>query len=397
MRVKLEPKLVKDRELAPGLSEEFLWDTDVEGFGFRLRRRPNGETSKNFVAQYRVAGKTRRSTIGAAAKLSLTQAREAARKVLAQATLGADPQSERVARRLRAAKTMSVVVNAYLASRAVVLRPSSLRVAKLYLAGPYFRSLQAVGIADITQADIAACLTTIAREHSIQTAAAARRWLSTLFSWAIEEGWVTANPVAGTRKPVKYTMRERVLNGQELAAVLRASDQAGEFGTVVKLLVLLGARRQEVGSMRWSELDLAAGSWTLPSERAKNKRSHTVVLPKTALEILRALPRKRDAVFGETENGFVSWGRSKAALDEQLPDLQPWRLHDIRRSVATGMAELGIAPHIVELVLAHAAHSSGVSGTYNRSRYPEEVRIALQRWDAHLQALPGTNVIQLRA
>ena len=169
---------VKDRELAPGLSEEFLWDTDVEGFGFRLRRRPRlAEIIKNFVAQYRVAGKTRRSTIGAAAKLSLTQAREAARKVLAQATLGTDPQSERVAQRLRAAKTMSVVVDAYLASRAAVLRPSSLRIAKLYLTGPYFRPLHAVGIADITQGDIAACQSTIAREHSLQTAAAARRWL----------------------------------------------------------------------------------------------------------------------------------------------------------------------------------------------------------------------------
>ena len=160
-----------------------------------------------------------------------------------------------------------------------------MRVAKLYLTGgPYFRPLHAFGIADIAQADVAACLTTVARQHSAQTAAAARRSLSALFRWSIEEGRLTANPVIATRRPARPQSRDRVLSNQELAAVLGACDDSGEFGIVVKLLVLLGARRQEVGSMRWSELDLVAGTWTLPAERAKNHRSHTVTLPPTALD-----------------------------------------------------------------------------------------------------------------
>lgn len=242
-------------------------------------------------------------------------------------------------------------------------------------------------------------MTTVARQHSAQTAAAARRSLSALFRWSIEEGWLTANPVIATRRPARPQSRDRVLSNQELAAVLGACDDSGEFGIVVKLLVLLGARRQEVGSTRWSELDLVAGTWTLPAERAKNHRSHTVTLPPTALVILRKLPRRRDTVFGETNSGFVSWGREKRLFDERLPDfVRPWRLHDLRRSVATGMANIGIEPHIVEMVLNHAAHRSGVSGIYNHSRYAEQVRIALARWDQHLKALPGTdNVVQLRA
>jgi integrase len=152
-----------------------------------------------------------------------------------------------------------------------------------------------------------------------------------------------------------------------LAAVLRACDDSCEFGIVVRLLVLLGSRRQEVGSMRWSELDLVAGTWTLPAERSKNHRSHTIGLPPTVLKTLRVIPHTgRDTLFGESRNGFVSWGREKRAFDKRLPDfVRPYRVHDFRRSAATGLANIGIEPHVFEMVLNHAGHRSGVSGTYN--------------------------------
>ena len=304
MKLKLDASVI-GRELAANLTEEFIWDADLEGFGLRLRRRSNGELQRTFVAQYRNDGRTRRVTLGSARKLTLAQAREAARKILARATLGADPQSERAAKRLRAARTFHTAVEAYLAGRADALRPSSLRVAKLYLTGPYFRPLHALGIADITQADVAACLTTVARQHSAQTAAAARRSVSALFRWSIEEGWITTNPVIGTRRPGRPQSRDRVLSNQELAAVLRACDDSGEFGIVVRLLVLLGSRRQEVGSMRWSELDLVAGTWTLPAERSKNHRSHTIGLPPTVLKI-SAPSRTSDAIPCLASPGMAS-------------------------------------------------------------------------------------------
>jgi integrase len=401
VKLKLDASVI-GRELAANLTEEFIWDADLEGFGLRLRRRRNGELQRTFVAQYRNDGRTRRVTLGSARKLTLAQAREAARKILARATLGSDPQSERAAKRLRAARTFHTTVEAYLAGRADALRPSSLRVAKLYLTGSYFRPLHAVGIADVSPADVAASLTTVAHQRSAQTAAAARRSVSALFRWAMEESWITTNPVISTRRPARPRSRDRVLNDAELTAVLRAADDSGEFGTVVKLLVLLGSRRQEVGSMAWSELDLVAGTWTLPGERSKNHRSHTIAVPPTGLAILRAIPHTgRDALFGETANGFVSWGREKRAFDQRLPDfVRPFRLHDLRRSVATGMANIGIEPHVIELVLNHAAHRSGVSGTYNHSRYEPAVRNALARWDQHVTDLlegRAEKVIALRA
>ena len=389
MKLKLDSAAI-GRELAANLTEEFLWDANLEGFGLRLRRRSQGdEVLRTYVAQYRSDGRTRRVTLGSARKLTLTRAREAARKVLARATLGNDPQSERAAKRLRAARTFHTAAEGYLASRSDALRPSSLRVARLYLTGSYFRPLHALGLADITQADVAACLTTVARQHSAQTAAAARRSVSALFRWSIEEGWITTNPVIGTRRPARPQSRDRVLSDQELAAVLRACDDSGEFGIVVRLLVLLGSRRQEVGSIRWSELDLVAGTWTLPAERSKNHRSHTIALPPTVLKILRAIPHTgRDTLFGESRNGFVSWGREKRAFDKRLPDfVRPYRVHDFRRSAATGLANIGIEPHVVEMVLNHAGHRSGVSGTYNHSRYAEQMHVALVRWDDHLQTL----------
>jgi integrase len=387
VKLKLDGKAIS-RELTTGLIEEFLWDTELEGFGLRIRRRRNGELQRTYVAQYRADRRTRRVKLGAAGKVSLAQAREAARRTLARATLGHDPQGERAAQRLRAARTLRTVAETYLDSRHDVLRPSSLRVAQLYLFGPYFRSLHAVGIADITQADIAACLATIARQHSAKTAAAARRTLSALFRFAVEEGFRPDNPVVNTRRPVRPAPRDRVLSDAELVAILRACDDGGEFGTVIKLLVLLGARRQEVGSMRWSELNLDAGTWTLPAERSKNHRPHTIPLPPTALEILRRIPSKREYLFGERGPGFTAWGRVKAEFDRRLADfVQPWRLHDLRRSVATKLADIGIEPHLIEIVLGHAAHRSGISGVYNHSHYQQQVRVALARWDRHISDL----------
>src|SRR5262245_25226122 len=146
VKLKLDAKAAT-RDLATGLVEEFIWDTELEGFGLRIRRRRSGGLQRTFVEQYRADGRTRRVTLGDASKVTPTQAREAARRILARVTLGHDPQSERAANRLRAARTLHTAIEAYLASRRAELRPSSLRVARLYLLGPYFRTLHPVGVA----------------------------------------------------------------------------------------------------------------------------------------------------------------------------------------------------------------------------------------------------------
>jgi integrase len=403
MKLKLDIKTVAGLALAKGRSEDFAWDTELEGFGLRLRRKRDGGVLRTWAAQYRTNGRTRRVTLGSFEKLTPAKARDGARKILARVALGHDPQAEKQEKRTRSAQTFRATVDAYLAAKQN-LRPISVRLNTLYLTGAYFRPLHSLGMADISHRDIAARLTAITRDHSAHTAAAARRSISALCKWAMEEGLITANPVIGTRKPAEAKPRDRVLSDAELVAIWRGCGD-DEFGKIVRLLLLLGCRRQEIGGMRRSEFDdLDAGVWTLPKERSKNHRAHTLTLPSPALAIIRALPRgERDHLFGaRPDDGFTSWSNAKAELDQRLADaVKPWRLHDVRRTVATGMADIGIEPHVIEAALNHfSGHRRGVAGVYNRSSYDRAVKAALARWSEHVLALVDgrpSNVVPLHA
>jgi integrase len=144
--------------------------------------------------------------------------------------------------------------------------------------------------------------------------------------------------------------------------------------------------------MRWSEIDMDMGTWTLPAARSKNKRAHTLPLPQMALDIIAAIPRMvgRDQLFGQrAAHGFTHWGQGKQALDQRLAGKAgQWRLHDLRRTCATRMADIGVQPHIIEAVLNHyGGHRAGVAGVYNRSPYEREMKAALALWAEHVRAL----------
>jgi integrase len=385
MKLHLTPTTMARLTLAPGQREIFAWDTELEKFGLRLQashQAGNGATPRcTYVVQYRANGHTRRIKVGEPDKLTLTQARAEARQILARTTLGQDPQGEKAAKRVAAARTFRAVAGIYLEAKRSTLRPASLAVNKLYLTGPYFRPLHAMGIAEISHADIAARLSAITRKHSSHTAAAARRAISALFTWAMQEGWVTANPVIGTRPPLEAKPRDRVLANAELAAIWRACND-DEYGRIVRLLILLGSRPQEIGGMRWSELDPDLGTWTLPEERSKNHRAHTIDLSAAARAIIKTVPRcQRDHLFStRADRGFTLWARNRTALERRLAGavgtdaMKPWQLRDIRRTVATGMADIGVEPHVIEAVLNHhSGHRRGVAGTYNRSPYGAQV------------------------
>ena len=155
-------------------------------------------------------------------------------------------------------------------------------------------------------------------------------------------------------------------------------------------MILTACRRQEIGGMCWSEFN-PDGTWTLPAERAKNKRAHTLPLPPPAWEIIAGVPKMagRDQLFGTRAAGYTNWGPGKAALDRALGDtVAPWTLHDIRRTVATRMADLKVQPHIIETVLNHqSGHKGGIAGIYNRSSYSTEVKNALAMWSDHVRAM----------
>jgi integrase len=275
-------------------------------------------------------------------------------------------------------------------------RASSLNITRLYLLrGDYFKPLHTKPINAVTKADVATRLNHIIANNSANTASRARAHLSAFFTWAMKEGIAEANPVIGTNEPEGNAERDRVLSNDELRAVWNACGD-DEYGKIVKLLILTGCRRDEIGGLRWSEIDMDAGTMTIPGTRTKNH--HPLTLPITGMmrDILESVPQmvSRDPLFGVRAGGFTGWRRCR--LNHGIT--KPWQIRDIRRSVATGMADIGIQPHIIEAVLNHrSGHKAGVAGIYNRSSYDREVRNALAVWSEHVRSLNERKVVPLRA
>jgi integrase len=376
-----------NHQLPPGEAEVFLWDSNLTGFGLRLRRGSGGKIIRNWVIGYRAHGKQRRMIVGSAEVLSPAQAREQARKDLASVALGEDPQAEKAGRRGRDELTFRNVAQQFVDTKGGV-KPRSIWLLKTYLLnGPYLRPLHTVAVDKVSRGEISARLLAVQKANGAPTAVAVRSAVNNLFVWAMQMGYVDANPCIGAFQPQRAEPRSRVLTDLELATIWNGVRE-NEFGRIIRLLVLTGARRQEVGSMRWSELDLDGGTWTLPKERSKNRREHTLPITPMMRSILETVPQRvgHEYLFG-LKAGFTNWSLYKRVLDERL-GLPSWGLHDIRRTVATRMADIGIAPHIIEEILNHrSGHRRGVAGTYNRSVYANEVRAAMLMWSDHVRAL----------
>jgi integrase len=364
-----------------------IWDDDLPGFGIRCRGG-----AKTYLVQYRVRGQQRRESLGDVRRTKLENARRAARQRFAQAQLGIDPAAERALSRAKATAaqlTLGVVAERYLAAKEDRLRPSSFEAAERHFA-VHWQSLRGHPIDTIRRVDVAARLQEIVKARGPIAASRARGNLSALFSWAVKEGLTEDNPAAHTHDPgAGIPPRERVLSETELAAIWKACRD-DHFGVAVKLLTLTACRRQEIGGLRWGEIDFDRGIVTIDSSRAKNHRALSLLLPPVAMDLLRSMPRRDGCVFGNGVNGLSGWSYAISVLNNKITaaegkPLPPWTLHDIRRSVATHMAELGVQPHIVEAVLNHqSGHKAGVAGVYNRSTYEREKRVALDLWADHL-------------
>lgn len=244
--------------------------------------------------------------------------------------------------------------------------------------------------------------------------------LSKFFAWCVTEGMAPASPVVGTAAPSAPEARDRVLTDNELRLVWQATGRMGvPFGPLLQLLLLTGQRREEVAGMRWAEVDDIDGPaplWVIPAARAKNGKPHAVPLSSEAAAILQALPRVTDpdsgaaseCVFTTTGKTPVSgYSKAKARLDREIAELAgsdadpvpAWRLHDLRRTVASGMARMGQPVHVVEAVLNHRSGAiSGVAAVYIRHEFADEKRAALSAWARAVMALVEpheSNVIEL--
>jgi integrase len=254
------------------------------------------------------------------------------------------------------------------------------------------KPLHRMSLAKVDRRAIAALLTRIATASSDATANRTRSSLSGLFAFAIREGLTESNPTTGTENREEVA-RDRLLTDAEIAAIWSALGD-DDYSSIVRLLILLGGRRAEIGNLKWTEVDLDRGLISLSAERTKSGKPHVITLSAAAADILKARPQDRGQVFGRGKAGFNSWGDGRTKLDRDLEaagvSIQPWVLHDFRRYVSTAMHErFGILPHVVESVLGHVGHQAGVAGRYNRSLYLAEKARALAIWADHIMAITG--------
>jgi integrase len=366
---------------AEGKTDVIFFDDTLKRFGLRLR----ASGRRSWVIQYDKWGRSRRVTLGNAAVLTPEQARHLAVQELAKVDLGADVAGDRAEKKVKEKRLVKSVIEQYLQARKGELRETTFKEVTRYLQKT-FKRLHHMPISAIQRADVASILRDKANESPV-AAATARSVLATFFAWAIGEGFVDANPVADTNKPRPRASRDRVLDGRELAAVWNACAD-DDYGKIVRLLILTGARRDEIGGMEWKELDGDNRTWTLPADRSKNHRALKLPLAGAAWDIIERTTRRvsNDHLFGISKNGFNHWHFTKQALDRRS-GASGWTLHDLRRSTATGMADLGIQPHVIEAVLNHVSGHNGVAGIYNRSSYEREVRNALAAWADHIHAI----------
>jgi integrase len=387
--MKLDSKTVAALKLG-GKTDAIHFDEAMPGFGYRLRLGSGGKVLRSWIVQYKRAGADRRIKLGSAEVLSAEAARAAAKKLLAKVALGEDPARERADRRGKDALTMRSQVDEYLAIKARQVRPKTLHSVTRYLTGPYFKPLQNMPVDQISRRDVASRLVAVARAHSDIVAGRARDALSAFFVWALQSGLCESNPVIGTPAPKIGKPRERVLNDTELAAVYRSCGD-DDYGRILRLLILTGCRRGEIGGLTSGEVNFERGTLTVSAERSKNGRAHTLPLMPMALDIIKSVPRmvSRDHLFGaRSERGFSGWAEGKQAIDARSGVADDWVVHDVRRSVATRMADIGVQPHIIEQILNHqSGHKAGPAGIYNRSSYEREVRAALALWEDHIRSL----------
>ena len=396
--MKLTQAAVATLSLRPSQSELFVWDDDLKGFGIRIRA-----TKRVWVIQYRYGTKQRRLTLADIDKLDAAKARKEAKDRLAAVQLGRDPQAEKTADRARASITLGAKIDDYLAIKRKKLRETTIRNMEGSLKG-YWRPLHGMELHRITKADVAARVTELRTRNGEATALATRGALNAFFAWAIGEGLCDNNPVIGTNRPDKSKSRNRVLTDQELRNVWNALPDS-DYGLILKLAILTGARRHELAGMTWSELDLQRRVWTIPLARLKQHRAferlkledHKVPLSDLAMEIIRSVHRRagRDLLFGSKDGRpFIGFGKCKYRLDARIAEMTgtamaPWAPHDFRRTITTRMQdELGVLPHVADEVLGHIGpHKAGVQGTYNRATYWAQIVAAMALWGEHVRSV----------
>ena len=353
--------------------------------GFGMRTYKTGAPAVWFV-KYSASGRQRRMTLGVATTGNVDAMRDLAETVRAKAKLGHDTVAEQRAERAKPRpKTLGELVEPYLKDRAAELRARSLYISRRYLKGAYWQALHKRPLQEITRKEILPLIDEMKDARGAVTADRAKTVLSSLYGWAMDKGYVEGNPCSDIRNRAPSAGRERVLTEAELVTVWKATDDGSLFGKAVRLLMLSGARRNEIIGLMWPEVKLGDRLLELPAERVKIGKPFLICLSDPAIAILKTVPAiaEQDRLFG-----LFSASRYMDDLRAKLPEDMPhWTLHDLRRSFSTHANEQGMAPpHVIESALGHLVGNK-VSQTYNRALYLAERRRLMAAWGRHIERL----------
>jgi integrase len=370
-----------ERLKAPKSGQVEYFDQGYPGLSLRISYGGR----KAWSMHYRVHGKLRRISLGTFPAVSLAEAREAWREARKDIARGIDPAT--VPRSAPPTTAFAAVAEEWL-QRDQAQNKSANTVRRIVNR----ELLPAWGnrpIADIGRRDVRDLIDGIVDRGAVIMARRVHGHLHRLFVWAVGRDIITANPMTGLPMPGAETRRDRVLTDDELVTVWKgATALRFPFGPAFQLLILTGARREEIGRLKWSEID--GDTINLKGDRTKNGEPHLIPLSAPARALLDSLPRFAGSDYVFTTNGHkhvTAWSSAKEKLDAVVK-VAEWRVHDLRRTVATGLQRLGVGLQTIETVLGHVGGSrSGIVATYQRHSFQPEARAALEAWGANCVGL----------
>jgi integrase len=423
-------RFLKSLKPAPTGKRVLHWDAQVPGFGVRVTdNSAPGTGSFVLVARYPGSHNPTARRIGDYPAMNLAQAREIARDWRDDLRQGMDPkvklERQRREEARQRAQTFEAAFEDYARDHLRNLRSGAqVRSAVERLAYPEWADIP---LKEIKRLDVVDLVRDVKNETGPIAANRLLSFLKAFWAWALNQGKIDDSPAAAVKRMTKEKdrARDRVLTDIEIRAIWRASDELGIFGRAFQVMLLTGQRRTEVGAMKWSEIDLRNKVWKLSKARTKANRSHEVPLSDTVIEIINKTQRLAGSAYifstGTHRTGDSSeiapisgWGKAKGALDrivavkarkiaeeiagDEAAKIEPWHLHDLRRTCATRLGKLGVPRLVVSKVLNHA--TSDVTSVYDQHDYEPEKRAALDRWTTHLLGIvngTGDNVVSLAA
>jgi integrase len=412
--LKLTQRRIDDLECPAGKKDALVFDDEQRGLGVRVTKGGG----KTYLAQYTIVGSKCRIPLGSCSAISLAAAREAVRAMLGDVAKGRDPAAERK-RAVREAKdkaeaealTLGVLIDRWEAGHLAGKRSGYAAEATRAVRFAFKKHLTSPA-ANLTPKAAKATLNAIADDGKKATARLTGAYGRACYGWAIGKELLVENPFAGI-KLVAVASRERVLSDEELIAIWVATKDPSAYNAIVRMLILTGQRREEVAGMIGDELAPDLSTWTIPARRTKNGVAHIVQLSPQAQAIISSAHHlatdnvdeeaddELEFVFRGRAGVFNGFSKAKTTLDENS-GVKGWRLHDLRRTMATGLQKLGVRLEVTEAVLNHVSGTrAGIVGIYQRHTWSDEKRAALAAWGEHVAAIvearePGGNVTPLR-